>query len=189
MSDLKSKIDKLDLTKVKAKFLSRKGWWWKLKNDVNIIEKDYRKFLYLLGTEATMMVPWTQNLDDFWHEHILDTAQYAKDCEHLFGKMIHHNPHLPVGTAAHKVASKATSKAYSSAFKEPKKKDDSASSCSSCSSMPSVFIASSCASSSPSCSSGSSASCSSGSSCGGGGSSCGGGGGGCGGGGCGGGGD
>ena len=117
--ELKNKIDILDLKSVRDKFISRKSWWWKtFKNNIEQIESDYRKFLYLIGTAGTTMVPWSQDLDDFWHEHILDTAKYAKDCQDLFGKMIHHNPHLPKGTYRHNKASTDTHQAYKLAFQE-----------------------------------------------------------------------
>jgi len=180
-------IQALDLNSITDKYASKfierrtlelqstESWWWNLWNDakdiardeasesVPEIESEYRQFLYLLAINpGKTVVPWSQELDDFWHLHILDTGKYAADCGKLFGKFIHHNPNLPKGTDA--TAFNETKEMYKEAFTAAP----------SCSSAP----ASSCSSTSSSCSSGSSSSCSSsscssGSSCG---SSCGGGG-------------
>lgn len=119
MSDakvLKQKIESLDLEVIKSKFLTRKSWWWCLWNDVDDIEKEYRRFLLLVGTSTHSVVPWNEELDNFWHEHILDTKKYETDCMELFGKMIHHNPHLTSGTEEHKSAVKSTRNSYKENF-------------------------------------------------------------------------
>lgn len=36
--------------------------------------------------------PPNQDVDDFWHQHILNTKMYLKDCEYLFGFILHHDP-------------------------------------------------------------------------------------------------
>lgn len=107
---MKNLISELDLKAVKSKLKSRKGVWWNLWNDIDKLEKEYRQFLHLIDTapEHSPVVPWSQALDDFWHEHILDTKKYEADCLRIFGRMIHHNPHLAKGTAAHTKAAKKT---------------------------------------------------------------------------------
>lgn len=42
----------------------------------------------------TPLVP-TREIDEFWHNHILYTREYARDCECIFGKFLHHDPSLP----------------------------------------------------------------------------------------------
>ena len=62
----------------------RHGW---SPDRVQNAENEYRKFLYLLMLRPEeMLVPWHDDLDLFWHEHILHTEQYAVDCRHLFGR-------------------------------------------------------------------------------------------------------
>lgn len=98
--ELWMKVKGVDLTNAKAKMLSKKGMFWRWNNNIDEIETEYRQFLYLLGKfPGEMFVPWTQNLDDLWHEHILDTSKYAADCDSLFGRFIHHNPHLVKGNS------------------------------------------------------------------------------------------
>lgn len=118
MDEISSKIELIDLRGVKDKLRSKKGWWWLFWNDLDKLEAEYRKFLYLIAEDPTKtVVPWTQALDDFWHEHILDTRKYQEDCDKIFGKLIHHNPNLPKGTEEHTKAVKSTKKSYQSNFK------------------------------------------------------------------------
>ena len=117
------KVNKVELKEVEAKLLVRKGTWWKFRNDIDRVEKEYRQFLYLIAANpGETIVPWSEALDDLWHEHILDTKKYAADCDAVFGKFIHHNPHLDKGTSKHTTASKNTKTMYQKAFQ--KKADD-----------------------------------------------------------------
>lgn len=121
MSDIMSKINSIDLESVADKFLSRKSLWWRFWNSqkVNLIEAEYKKFLYLIAThKGELIIPWTQDLDDFWHEHILDTRKYQEDCMKIFGEIVHHNPHVPKGTKTHKEASKTTASYYKNDFSD-----------------------------------------------------------------------
>lgn len=139
-------IQAVDLATVKEKFKWRKGWWWRLWHDADKIEQEYRQFLYLVASNpGEMVVPWTQDMDDFWHEHILDTSKYAADCNTIHGSYIHHNPHVPKGSARHDKAFAKTKELYKEAFKEKaeKKRDTGFASCGAgCTTfMPVVFCA------------------------------------------------
>jgi len=117
--DTWQKIDRLDLEAIKAKLKSKKGWWWNLRTDLDAVEQEYKQFLYLIATNpGEVVVPWNDKLDDLWHEHILDTARYEKDCQDIFGKFIHHNPHLAVGTRPQVQAYEKTKGMYRTAFKD-----------------------------------------------------------------------
>ncbi len=64
-----------------------------------------------------MLVPWPtpegrDDLDQFWHQHILDTPKYAADCNRLFGRMIHHNPHVVRGSDQESYAVLKTQRLY-----------------------------------------------------------------------------
>jgi len=55
----------------------------------------YRKFLTLkqmLKGQSTEQISPSIPVENMWHLHILDTANYGKDCQLLFGRMIHHDP-------------------------------------------------------------------------------------------------
>jgi hypothetical protein len=87
------------------------------RNDIDKVEKEYKQFLYLIATNpGKTVVPWSEPLDDLWHEHILDTHKYTEECKKIFGQYVHHNPHLDRGTAAQKTAYKETQEMYKTAF-------------------------------------------------------------------------
>lgn len=189
-------IEALDLSEIKRKLQSKKGLWWRFRNNVDKLELEYKQFLYLIAINpGEVVVPWSQNMDDLWHEHILDTVKYSQDCQDIFGRYIHHNPHLGLGTSNQQYHYEKTKKIYKETFEDKAKKKKSGDSsfhetpgCSAI--MPVVFCgatpdSASSNHSSSSCSSNTSSCSSNSSSCGS--SSCGSAG--CGGGGCGGGGD
>ena len=79
----------------KRKFIEVYGW------DKDVVEdmySDYIRFLALIKTlkEFRINIPIVPNryIDDFWHKHILDTYQYAMDCEEIFGEYLHHFPYF-----------------------------------------------------------------------------------------------
>lgn len=177
----------LDLSPVARKCAERNRW---TKERATMAEAEYRRFLTLLAEHPGQTIsPWSMDLDLFWHEHILDTERYARDCQHIFGRMIHHDPHIASDPARHKKAKQTTDKLRGTSH------DSAATSSAGCSTMVAIVSCSSShahdhhhgASCGSSHDSGGHASC--GGSDGGGGHSCGGsscgGGGGCGGGGCG----
>lgn len=127
MNEIWDKIQALKLETVRKKLGERKGWWWRLTTDASKLEKEYRQFLYLIAQNPEKpMIPWSQNLDDFWHEHILDTQKYAQDCQAIFGKFIHHDPHLPKGSKTHNESFDATRKAYKDNFGKSSSSDSAA---------------------------------------------------------------
>jgi hypothetical protein len=72
------RIAALHLTTVREKAMRRHGWDEATSTS---LEADYRDFLMLLAENDGLMVsPWSDDLDLFWHEHILDTRRYAADC-------------------------------------------------------------------------------------------------------------
>lgn len=53
----------------------------------------YRCFLKLcVLCPGTAIVP-TRQLDHVWHTHMLDTAKYRADCDHVFGRFMDHFPY------------------------------------------------------------------------------------------------
>ena len=55
-------------------------------------ENLYKKWLYLLMKYGIDSIEIVALQDLFWHLHILDTNNYRKDCEVLFGRYLHHDP-------------------------------------------------------------------------------------------------
>ena len=69
------------------------------------------------------VISYEQLLDEFWHQHIVDTRKYAADCELLFGKLLHHDPYFGINgeedRASHQRASEWTQRLWREAFGEP----------------------------------------------------------------------
>ena len=110
-------IKSLDLTTVKEKLRSKKGRLWKWRNRLDMLEAEYKQFLYLIyKNPGKTIVPWSQDMDDLWHEHILDTNRYAQDCQTIFGRFIHHDPNLAKGSTKQVAAFSETKRLYNEAF-------------------------------------------------------------------------
>jgi len=77
---------------------------WKIKNSSHNPELDekhiemaieqYRKYLTLKIRYPTVNLVPTEDIDLIWHAHILDTENYASDCEKIFGRFLHHKPYF-----------------------------------------------------------------------------------------------
>jgi len=58
---------------------------------------EYKRFLLLKLRYPGLEFAPSSFVDEVWHMHILDTRQYMKDCERLFGRYIHHMPSFGTG--------------------------------------------------------------------------------------------
>lgn len=84
----------LDLTAIKRKLMhhaSGEGWTMQ---QADAVEREYKRFLYLLTAVPSRQVAPSVDVDKFWHYHILDTMKYAADCEQAFGRFVHHYPYV-----------------------------------------------------------------------------------------------
>ena len=90
-NDTFNAIEALDLEPIKIKLRHHSGEGWS-EARADAIEKEYRRFLFLLHTYRGEASSPTADVDIFWHYHILDTMKYAADCEQAFGYFMHHYP-------------------------------------------------------------------------------------------------
>jgi hypothetical protein len=89
-------IQALDLESVKVRVMDPKvgeGW---TQEYADSIERAYKTYLSMLvrnpsDAEDIML---SKDVDEFWHTHILQTIKYHDDCEAVFGKYLHHQPHI-----------------------------------------------------------------------------------------------
>jgi hypothetical protein len=87
-------ISALDLNPIKTKLMHvESGEGWSLER-ANAVETEYRRFLYLMKAFPNVQTAPLEDVDTFWHYHILDTMKYARDCEQTFGYFLHHYPYL-----------------------------------------------------------------------------------------------
>ena len=117
----RQKIEALDLSAVAEAAVRRHAW---SAERAKCAENEYRKFLYLLMLGPTeTLSPWSDDLDLFWHEHILHTSKYAADCQYLFGRFINHDPSISKRPIAEANAKRLTAWAYRNIFGRHPAKD------------------------------------------------------------------
>ncbi len=93
-STARSRIKALDLTVLRKRLMKPKakgGCGWDLKTALKY-ENQYRGFLFVSWKYSGGGHIPTKNIDEYWHAHILHTKKYMKDCDHVFGRYLHHNP-------------------------------------------------------------------------------------------------
>lgn len=87
-------IKNLDLSRIKWKLSDAEegqGWSAEL---CDLAEVEYKKYLTLVKLFPKMDIVPNKIMDKFWHQHILDTQAYSKDCQQIFGYFIHHYPYF-----------------------------------------------------------------------------------------------
>src|SRR6266852_5962289 len=95
-------IHALDLESVKIRAMDPKlgeGW---TREYAEGIERGYRTYLTMLAKypDHAVDILLSKHVDEFWHTHILQTIKYTEDCEMVFGKYLHHAPHIGQVTLA-----------------------------------------------------------------------------------------
>jgi hypothetical protein len=61
-------------------------------DEAKICERLYKNFLILMRKYPRKILVPTREVDEFWHNHILDTQRYTNDCQRIFGHYGHHTP-------------------------------------------------------------------------------------------------
>ena len=84
----------LDLSGIRMKLADPEEGRGYSETDLDLREGEYRKFLALhLANPGMDSVP-CKLVDEFWHQHILDTRAYHDDCHAIFGEYLHHFPYF-----------------------------------------------------------------------------------------------
>lgn len=60
------------------------------------MEVEYKRFLHLNKKFPKVGIVPTDDIDEMWHYHILDTRAYIKDSEAVFGGYFHHFPYFGI---------------------------------------------------------------------------------------------
>lgn len=108
IEDSVDRIISLDLTGVKERLSARAtGACW-ARNVVNEVELEYRRFLILNAIYPNKRIAPSPMVDEFWHQHIIDTAKYAEDCNVCLGYFLHHQPCGSGGEEIEMLAAEAT---------------------------------------------------------------------------------
>jgi len=94
MNELFKAVTEIDLDPIKVKLMHvESGEGWSLAK-ANAVEKEYRRFLVLMKLYPEESTAPLEDVDTFWHYHILDTMKYADDCARVFGYFLHHYPYV-----------------------------------------------------------------------------------------------
>ena len=90
----KSYIYNIDFSNIINKLVNHLGW---LKQDALEVCEMYRNFLFLNKKYGnTVSLPPSEDIDEFWHQHILDTYYYQRDCQAIFGIYFEHYPYFGI---------------------------------------------------------------------------------------------
>jgi len=83
----------IDLEKVKMKLMETGGpsWTHELCESAEVA---YKRFLHLSKRFPNCVIVPDKTADEMWHEHILDTRAYRRDCDAALGEFLHHRPYV-----------------------------------------------------------------------------------------------
>ena len=94
--DVIAAIQALDLEAVKLRVMDTElgeGWNREYADSIEVAYKNYLTMLVKYQDHAEDIL-LSEDVDEFWHTHILQTVKYAEDCQTTFGKFLHHSPHV-----------------------------------------------------------------------------------------------
>src|SRR5215471_1800409 len=89
-------IQALNLESVKQRVTDPKlgeGWTRAYADSIEVAYKNYLTMLVKYQDDAEDIL-LAEDVDEFWHTHILQTIKYTDDCEAVFGRYLHHTPHI-----------------------------------------------------------------------------------------------
>lgn len=101
VQDALSEVKKLDFSELKAKMMGPTevfGENWDLPR-YQFALRWYQRMLALVVVYGPPIAPVIKDIDELWHNHILNTEKYHEDCETLFGFYFHHVPCTPATPA------------------------------------------------------------------------------------------
>lgn len=90
------KIQQLDLGPIAYKLMHPETGTGLTYSQVHRALSRYLMFLGLIYLYPNVPLAPSQEIDQVWHQHILDTSKYAADCQMLFGRFIHHFPYFGI---------------------------------------------------------------------------------------------
>ena len=91
LEDALTEVNSWDFSLTIEKLQEKSYAGWSLERILNA-EKGYKQYLAMTKALGGKQLVPNGDIDRFWHEHILDTRRYAKDCNSFFGYFLHHYP-------------------------------------------------------------------------------------------------
>lgn len=93
LAEALQKVGPWDFSLTKEKLLEPSYAGWTI-DRADAAERDYKRYMAITAALSGQQLVPNGDIDRFWHEHILDTRRYAKDCFELFGEFLHHYPYF-----------------------------------------------------------------------------------------------
>ena len=96
LSNVLARFNCVDLSMLEQKLMDREegdGW---TQADTTALRTEYQRYFAMIIVLPNEPLAPSHSIDDYWHAHILDTAAYARDCQLLAGKFIHHFPYFGI---------------------------------------------------------------------------------------------
>lgn len=84
-------IELIDFSMIKSNMVDRSGW---SPAEVDEAIRLYRNYLILRVKYPDENLPPSDDVDEVWHNHILDTKKYRFDCNVIFGSYFDHYPYF-----------------------------------------------------------------------------------------------
>ncbi len=114
-----SKVEALNLEPVTMQLVNFCGW---SEPRARAAERRYRRFYFLKALFPGKSASPSDEIDQYWHQHIINTAKYAIDCMNVAGVFLHHDflsPDDPVDAKTLEKLRLETWIAYELLFDEP----------------------------------------------------------------------
>ena len=96
LREAKEYIDSIDFSNIINKLVNRHKW---ARAEAEETCQQFRNYLWLIkksGLDREQPLPPSEDIDEFWHHAILETAEYFKHCNAIFGRYLHHYPYLGI---------------------------------------------------------------------------------------------
>lgn len=96
LSKVLARFNSVDLSMLEQKLMDpEEGNGW-TQAYTTALRTEYQRYLAMIIVLPNEPLAPSHPIDDYWHAHILDTAAYARDCQLLAGKFIHHFPYFGI---------------------------------------------------------------------------------------------
>lgn len=82
-------IQNLEFANIRGRLQAEKHW---SKKKVDAAEMWYKRFLMLALKYPDMVLVPAEEVDEFFHAHVLDTQRYRKETKQIFGRFLDHTP-------------------------------------------------------------------------------------------------
>lgn len=105
----------LDLGRVRKLVERAKPDWDE--DRLSAAQVEYLRFLQLCKMYPDRKIAAPEDVDQFWHAHMLDSKSYVRDCDGYFGYYLHHDP--CIGSADMANDAQATLRLYREVFQTP----------------------------------------------------------------------